>query len=87
MTNQNAPEAGSESSAVVRLRTPLGSTVILSGKHRGRVDVEFDWLEEDPACIDCEVDIDASRDTNWTTLIWGCCECTGGQAPLEPVDA
>jgi hypothetical protein len=48
--------------------------------------VDFDWFEED-ACCDCEPDIDSSRATNWTTLIWSCCECAGGQAPLMPVDA
>ena len=71
----------------VRLTTPNGSTVEISGKHKGIYEIDFDWFEEDHACIDCEVDIDASRDTGWTRLIWGCCECTGGQAPLAPEEA
>ena len=71
----------------VRLTTPRGSTVEISGKHKGIFKIDFDWFEEDHACIDCEVDIDASRDTGWTTLVWGCCECTGGTAPLVDAEA
>ena len=77
---QDTIKAGSACSAVVRLRTEAGSEVRLVGK---RATVDFDWFEEDHACIDCEVDFDASRDTGWTALIWGCCDCTGGMAPLS----
>jgi hypothetical protein len=83
--NQNN-EGGVRVERVVRLRTPNGSTVTISGKHMGIYSIDFDWFEED-ACCDCEPDIDSSRATNWTTLIWGCCECSGGQAPLLPVEA
>ena len=63
----------------IRLHTKAGSEVRLVGK---RATVVFDWFEEDHACIDCEVDFDASRDTGWTALIWGCCECGYGRAQL-----
>lgn len=78
---------GAQHERPVRLTTHNGSTVEISGKHKGIFKIGFDWCEEDRACIDCEVDIDASRDTGWTQLIWGCCECTGGQAPLAPEEA
>jgi len=34
-------------------QTKGGSTVTISGKHGGIVEVEFDWVEEDGACVDC----------------------------------
>ena len=64
----------------IRLHTKAGSEVRLVGK---RAIVDFDWFEENNACIECEVDIDASRDAGWAMLIWGCCECAGGTAPLS----
>jgi hypothetical protein len=51
------------------LKTKAGSIVTIrdSGVH-----VEFDWLEEDYACIDCVVDVDLSRATGWKELMWRC---------------
>lgn len=66
------------------MRTDAGSRVRLSGKHGGIVDIDFDWFEEDHACIDCQPDIDASRDTNWWKLVWTCESCGGGSADLTP---
>ena len=65
------------------LKTVAGSTVQLRGKHGGDITIDFDWLEEG-GCIDCEVDIDASRDTMWHRLIWACESCGGGSAELTP---
>lgn len=66
------------------MRTDAGSTVKLSGAHGGIVDIDFDWFEEDHACIDCLVDIDATRDTNFYLLVWDCETCGGGAAELTP---
>ena len=79
-------EGGCQLERPVGLTTPNGSTVEISGKHKGIFKIDFDWCEED-ACCDCQVDIDASRETGWTRLIWGCSECRGGQAPLGPEEA
>lgn len=51
------------------LKTEAGSTVILDGE---TARIEFDWFEEDNACIDCEVDVDLSRATGWKYLMWRC---------------
>ena len=51
------------------LKTAAGSTVTLA-MESARVD--FDWFEEDNACIDCEVDVDLSRATGWKHLMWRC---------------
>jgi hypothetical protein len=84
--NQNN-ESGGPVESVVRLtkRTSNGSEVRFDLRHGGRVSVDFNWFEEN-GCIDCEVDLDASRASGWTMLVWGCCECTGGMAPLEDVE-
>lgn len=58
-------------------RTKAGSTVKLS-RNGGVADAEFDWLEEDNACIDCTVDPYPSDGF----LTWGCEYCGGGSAEL-----
>lgn len=66
-------------------RTERGSTVEISGKHRGISVIDFDWVEEG-ACVaakrsavaDCSDPTDA-----W--LFWQCECCGNGQAKLEPV--
>jgi hypothetical protein len=65
------------------MKTEAGSTVRLKGAHGGDITIDFDWLEEG-GCIDCEVDLDASRDTNWRRLVWACISCDGGSANLAP---
>ena len=50
----------------------------ISGKHGGVSEVEFDWLEEDAACIDCEVN--AYDEDGY--LVWRCHRCSGGSAKL-----
>ena len=60
-------------------RTAHGSTVVVSGKHSGEFRVEFDWLEEPNACLDCRVNpvpVDG-------VLTWECDECGGGSAALR----
>jgi hypothetical protein len=67
-------------------KTAHGSIVKLSGKHRGKSVVDFDWFEEPEACIECCVapypeDIDGKL-----FLTWCCEECDGGQAELIPIN-
>lgn len=63
-------------------RTAHGSTMEISGKHGGISSVSFDWLEEDNACMDCEVE---PYDSDGY-MVWRC-RHTGevGQAKLELV--
>ena len=63
-------------------RTEAYSQVTVRKGHG--VTVDFDWFEEDHACIDCEIDMDATRDHSFQDLIWRCEVCGGGSAPLEP---
>jgi len=65
-------------------RTQSGSMVQLNG--RGGTQVSLDWFEESSCCIECEPDLDASRASNWQTLIWTCAECGGGSAALTPLE-
>lgn len=51
------------------LKTKAGSTVTFDNL---RVRVDFNWFDEDYACIDCEVDVDLSRATGWKELLWRC---------------
>lgn len=64
------------------LKTPAGSMVNIRGAHQGDIQIDFDWFEEN-ACIDCQVDLDASRETNWKRLVWTCEQCSGGSADLR----
>lgn len=73
---------GHDPGAVRHYRTEAYSQVTVRKGHGMTVD--FDWFEEDHACIDCEVDPDATRDHNFHDLIWRCEVCGGGSAPLEP---
>ena len=68
--------------AVRHYRTEAYSQVTVRKGHGMTVD--FNWFEEDHACIDCDVDPDATRDHNFHDLIWRCGVCGGGSAPLEP---
>ena len=47
-------------------RTAAGSTVRVSGKHSGIIEISFDWVEENNACIDCEASVVEG------CLEWGC---------------
>lgn len=64
-----------------RYRTVAGSEVVISGRHGGRAEVTFDWLEELSACPDCVVD-PYPHDGE---LTWECDHCGGGSAALHRV--
>lgn len=62
-------------------RTVAGSEMWISGNHAGISRVEFDWLDEENACLDCvpqAYDVDGD-------LVWVCDECGGGRAKLERI--
>lgn len=59
--------------------TKAGSMVEISGKHSGRVAVRFDWMEEENACFDCQVNPYPENEM----LTWNCDVCGGGAAKLE----
>ena len=67
---------------VGRYKTAAGSIVTISGKHGGVVEVDFNWLEENNACIECFPDTSVQDDR----LTWYCDECDGGSAELFPVE-
>ncbi len=50
-----------------------------------RANGELEWLDEDNCCVDCAVDLDATKETGYTHLIWNCDYCGGGSAPLKEV--
>jgi hypothetical protein len=64
-------------------RTAAGSTLKISGKHGGIVEVDFDWLEEPDACLDCSPSPYPDEDF----LTWQCDYCGGGSAQLFPVES
>lgn len=66
-------------------RTEHGSTVRVSGKHRGIISIEFDWFEED-ACPDAHPTADVS-DPHDPVLSWECDCCGYGEARLIPLRA
>ena len=63
-------------------RTAAGSEMWVSGAHGGRSRVEFDWYEENNACIEC---VPSAYDSEGD-LVWTCDECGGGRAKLMPVE-
>lgn len=64
-------------------RTKAGSTMTVSGAHGGISTVNFDWLEESNACVDCAPE--AYDDDGY--LVWHCDVCGGGSAELVATDA
>ena len=68
----------------MKFMTPSGSTVTVTGEHKGIVTVDFDWFEEE-ACIDCTPDIDETRACGFHRLHWTCESCEGGSARLTPL--
>lgn len=70
-----------------KYRTKAGSTLEISGKHSGIAAVEFDWLEEDNACCDCDAQAYPSPGQDGWYLVWDCDECGGGRALLYPAEA
>ena len=69
-----------------KYRTLAGSTVTISGNHAGVATVEFDWLDEDQACIDCHPEPypEYWGHAEWR-LVWHCAVCGGGSAKLDEV--
>ena len=63
-----------------KYQTKAGSEVIVSGKHSGRYDIAFDWLEENGACCDCQPSVDDGY------LVWSCDGHEGGSAVLRLVE-
>lgn len=64
-----------------KYKTNAGSVMIISGKYGGISEVEFDWLEEEDACIECQPD--AYDDDGYLT--WYCDYCGGGKAVLHAI--
>ena len=62
-------------------RTKAGSKVTVSGVHSGRFDIEFEWLEEQSACFDCQPAVEDDL------LVWSCDGHEGSSAELMPVEA
>jgi len=63
-----------------RYRTERGSTVEISGAHRGASVIEFDWFEEG-ACPEANPSCDVTDPADaW--LFWHCTCCGFGQAKL-----
>ena len=65
-------------------KTANGSTVKISGKHSGIVEIEFDRYSED-ACDYCQVQKypELFAENDWR-LVWYCEKCRGGNAKLIP---
>lgn len=61
-------------------RTKAGSFVSIKD---GRATIDFDWLEEPLACIECTVDPYPEWDVCRYIIQWSCTECDGGLAELE----
>lgn len=55
--------------------------MVISGKHGGVSRVEFDWLEEAGACIDCVPE--AYDDAGY--LVWHCDYHESGRAKLSEI--
>lgn len=68
-------------------QTKAGSLVVVSGTHSGISTVEFDWLEEPNACIECQANpYPELWGENKYHLTWLCEEeHGGGNAELLPV--
>lgn len=63
-------------------RTRDGSTVTVTGAHRGTVEIVFDWFEEG-ACQEAQGSVTADvQDTNDAWLHWRCDCCGERQARL-----
>ena len=74
-----------------KYRTKAGSTLEITG-HYPRVgalarNLQFDYNEESPACVECLVNHSAlqAHDGNWF-LTWECTEHESGSAQLFPVE-
>ncbi len=62
-----------------KYHTLHGTTVEISGKYDGIVEIDFDWVEEAGACCDCRDPYVSDE-----TLSWFCDVCDGGTALLYP---
>lgn len=59
-------------------KTEAGSFVKVDGKFGGIHTIDFDWLEEPNACVDCgNICVDHEG-----LLQWSCDKCGGGEAVL-----
>jgi len=63
-------------------RTAAGSEMWISGEHSGISAVEFDWIEEEHACINCQALVYEQEGY----LVWRCEYCGGGRAALTKVE-
>jgi len=61
--------------------TAAGSTLTVSGEHGGTRELEFDWLEEENACIDC---VPEPYEDDEGHLVWHCEVCGRGDAKWIP---
>ena len=59
-----------------KYKTKNGSIVVISGKHNGIIEIDFNWIEENNACCDCEPFVENDM------LIWECKYCDGGNTIL-----
>lgn len=67
-----------------RWTTASGSTVEVSGAHRGIWTVEFDWFEEG-ACYEARLSPVPDLAEGDERLTWSCDCCGTGSARLRPV--
>jgi hypothetical protein len=65
--------------------TRAGSRLEVSGKHGGRFSLEFDWMEEPGACIDCVPDPEPEEfGPEDFRIVWRCALHSSGNAQLLP---
>jgi hypothetical protein len=86
MTPSNHFRVGlvSEASELVeRFQTPKGSTVEVSGRWRGIIEIDFDWLEE-AGCSEAHPNMDAP-DPEDPLLGWSCACHGSGSARMVRV--
>ena len=57
-------------------KTEAGSTVSVQGKHGGIYHIDFDWVEEKDACLEC-------HPTVYDCTLWWACQEHSGSAELK----
>jgi hypothetical protein len=64
-------------------KTEAGAVLTVSGKHGGVFSLDWDWIDEETACDNCEPEPIPEWDgENWF-INWYCEACDGGCAVLR----
>lgn len=63
-------------------KSKAGSRVITDGYY---IQIYFDWIEEDDACVDCEPNVDPAEVMSGV-LSWTCEVCGGGCTEIRKVE-